>query len=175
MGSDILSDRRSHHDPLVWLPRPTGFDTHPLFRFGGWFHCRQRALCHGNEHRSDDRLPRHSRLHRRWHDPKRLCRRFHDLPAIETLDRLADDRPRSNARPDHRTDGWWLSEQRLLLALALSRQCYPRHHCGDCRMEVDRFRQGRPLASQQVRLVGPCRHGSLSWLARIRSRRRPTQ
>ena len=48
--------------------------------------------------RPDDRLSRAAGLHRRRHDPDRLRRRLHHLPALEAADHLADDRPRRDAR-----------------------------------------------------------------------------
>ena len=69
--------------PLSGFLATAGVDAHAVHGLCRGFHRRQRAVRHGNEHRPDDRLPRHPGLHRRRHDPERLRRRLHDLPAIK--------------------------------------------------------------------------------------------
>ena len=134
------------------------------------------ALCaHGDHHRPDDRLPGDPGFHRRRHDPQRLRRRLHDLPAVAARHRLADDRPRRHARADHRPDGRRLYQPCLLLALAVPDQRRARHAGRQRRLVADRLRQAQPGADEEVRLVGPCRHGGLPRLARIRARGRPDQ
>ena len=108
--------------------------TRVLFHgLGGRLHGGQRAGRDRHQHRPDDRLPRHPGLHRRRHDPERLRRRLHHLPAVAPRHRLADDRPGGDAGADHRPDRRRLYQPCHVLALAVPGQCRARHPGDDRR------------------------------------------
>ncbi len=126
----------------------------------------------GDEYRPDDRLPCHSGLHRRRHDPLGLRGRLHDLPAVEACDCLADHWPHRDAGADHRPDGRRLPEPCLLLALAVPGQYRARYHRHDRHLEFHRFRQAGTVALQEVRLVRPAVYGCFPWRTGICAGRR---
>ncbi len=170
VGADVLPDRRSRDDPALGLPRAGAVDAHPFHDRRRRLHGRERALRHRHHHRSDDRLPRHPGLHRRRHDPERVRGRLLDLPALETRHRLASDRARRDAGPHHRADRRRLSQQRLHLALAVSRQRRPRHRRHHRRVPARRLRQAELFAAEALRFRGARRHGAVPRLARVRAR-----
>ena len=129
--------------PLSGFLGAAAVDARAVHRLGGRLHRGQRALRHRDQYRPDDRLPGDPGLHRRRHDPERVRRRLHDLPAVAARHRLADDRPRRHAGADHRPDGRRLYQPCLLLALAVPDQRHSRHPGRDRHLVADRFRQAR--------------------------------
>ena len=159
--------------PLSGFLARAAVDAHPVHRLGGRLHRRQRAVRHRHEHRPDDRLPRDPGLHRRRHDPERVRRRLHDLPAVEARHRLADDRPRRDAGADHRPDGRRLSEPAFSWHWLFLVNVVPGIAGRQRRWTLIDFDKPDRGLLQEVRLVGPCRHGGVPRLARICARGRP--
>ena len=161
--------------PLSGFLSRHAVDARAVHDFGGGLHGGQRAGRHRHQHRPDDRLPRHPGLHRRRHDPERLRRRLHHLPAVAARHGFADDRPGGDTGANHRPDGRRLYQPCHVVALAVSHQRRARHSGDDRGVVADRLRQAQSRPVPQVRLVGPCRHGGLSRITGICARGRPQQ
>ena len=175
LGADLLSDRRSDHDPAVGLPVADDLDALDVHHRGRRLHLRLDDVRLLLLDQRDDPVARRAGLHRRRHDPHRVRLGLHHLPAREDGAGDADHRPRRHAGADHRPDGRRLPHRAVLLALAVPGQHHPRHLRHGDQLLPDRLRRAGLQPVQGVRLVGPRRHGRLPRQPRIRAGGRPQQ
>ena len=125
LGADELSRRRSHHDPAVGLPVARVFDAHHLHDLRRRLHAMSLMCSTANS--IDDMIV--------WRAlqgfigggmiPTVFASAYTIFPALQAADRLADHRPRRDARADDRPDDRGLSDRLVLLALAVPGQ-HPR-------------------------------------------------